>query len=282
MTVARVVLVVAAGCGRVNFEPVRCDWHGPGGPRLGEERLRTDLATAGSETDPLLVHGDPLTITVTARGTTGSHDVFMATRPSVDESFGPLVPVFATAVDELALQLDAKGHGYYVNGVTGSADIYEVQRGASGIEVVRALDEINDGTGQHDPQMTRDGLNLWFSANQPTTPQDIMIARRPDPASPWTSVEPFVHNSPLAEAAAMLSADQRVVIWTQETSDAGLDLFFATRAAPTDPWGSPERLGISTAAADIEPSLRDDGCELFFVRSASMTEPSDIYSVDIE
>ena len=273
-------------CGRIEFEPPSCNWRF--GPRLGEVRYRAELSTPVLDSDPLLVRGDPLTMYVTSDHGTGNNDIYVTTRPSLDAPFAPptLLADLMTPTSEYALQLDSEGHGYLSKYVSPSADLFEVQRDAAGtVQIVRALDELNDASQQHDPQPTADGLTLWFSHTNPGNEQDIRTAHRSDRSAPWGLVEPFIYNSPATDAGATLTADQLVIVWASRSERGDLDILYATRFSPTSPWSTPAVLdGVSTPdQMDFEPSIREDGCELFFVRSPMPADPNwDIYSVTIE
>jgi len=283
----RVIVAIAiAGCGRLDIQPVPCNWLS--GPIVGEVQMRPELSTPVLDSDPLLVHGDPLTMYVTSDGGTGNNDIYVTKRPSLDAPFGPmtLISELTTAQSEYALQLDVDGHGYFAKYNVTNVDLFEVQRDAAGtIQIVRALDEINDSNNQHDPQPTADGLTLWFSYSNTSTDQDIKIAHRTDRDAPWGAIEPFVYNTNRTEAGATLTADQRVVVWAARSERGDMEILYATRTSLVSPWSAPHVLeGVSTPDQfEFEPSIREDGCELFFVRSSNLTDRNwNIYSVTIE
>jgi len=280
--------IAASACGRIHFDDEtgvlgRCDWSRP--PRLRDERLRAELSTARADSDPFFVRGDPLTITITWTSDTTGLDILTAHRPSLASDFDPptLVSDLATAGDELALQLDTTGSGYFVRRMPSDGDLYEVERVDGTLQVVRALTELNDAQQQLDPHVTADGLALWFATSTPTASQEIMIAHRADTSSMWSNVEPFVFNTPGADGGATLTDDQLVVVWTSPSQSGPIGaIWYATRPTPTAPWSARRELLQASDRAYLEPSIRGDGCELLFARSAPTDLNWDIYSVDIE
>jgi len=282
--------LAACACGRIDFDPradagaePRCSWSQA--PRLQNERLRTELSTPLTDSDPIFVRGDPLTITLTTIAA-GNLDLFTAHRPSVDADFEQptLVTDLSTPGDELALQIDTTGHGYFVKDIANDTDLYEVQRVGGTLQIVRALTELNDTMRQHDPHFTADGLSLWFATATPTANQDLMIAHRPDTSSTWTNVEPFPFNTSGGDASATLTDDQLLAVWASRSLTGTFnDIWYATRPTVGAPWSAPQQLPLATDTHELEPSIRGDGCELLFARASTPTDMNwEIYSVDID
>ena len=288
--------LAAGACGRISFDPrtgdgaldpdarPACSWIG--GPRLINERVRTDLSSVLKDSDPILVQGDPLTITLTSDVTARGTEVFMAHRAAVDAPFDTpaLLTELSTTGDELAMQLDSAGHGYFVTSVGSDYDLYELQRTGATLQVVRALSELNNNMRQYDPFMTADGLTLWFAASTTTSDQDIFIAHRPDRGAVWGNVEPFAYNTLFGDAGATVTDDELVVVYaSQAAANSDGTIHYATRPTRSAPWSAPQLIPLASHANELEPSIRGDGCELFFARSTAVGDPFwDIYSVDIE
>ena len=300
------MLVTLAGCGRIAFDaqpdatsidttpdapPLRaCPW--TSNPTVGTVVRHAELATVNAETDPQLVRGDPLTLYF-ARDVGGPQfDIYVARRPAVGMPFDPPQPVPQLAMaarNEFALQLNSDGHGHYVRagGITGTIDIYEVQADTSGVFAdVRTITELESGGDEYDPFMSADGRSFWFTAGANTN-QDIYMATRADPGSPWFNLVGFAHNRGGPDGGASLTSDGLVIVWSSSPmAPMSSDIYFATRATVADPWGPAQLLApgiISGTLHDLEPGIREDGCELFFSRSDAPSDGNwDIYSVTLQ
>jgi hypothetical protein len=182
-----------------------------------------------------------------------------------------------TPISENGLSISAGMRGY----VSRSSDLFEIQllSPTGPVDIVRALDEINDGDLQFDPLESADRLSLTYTSG-PTGELDIYTATRVADTDPFGAPVPFVHNGPGNDSGATFTSDGLIVVWTAPV-DADYDLFYATRTSIDDAFG-PAQLLITTVNTDFEPHLRGDGCELFFVQlpTASGTA-SDIYSIEI-
>ena len=94
-------------------------------------------------------------------------------------------------------------------------------------------------------------------------------------------MQPFVHNTALAEASPTLSVDRLAVVWTFVESGTGpAHLRYATRPTVNDAWSAPQTFPFA-AAHEVEPALREDGCELFFSTATAFNAQWDIASVTV-
>jgi hypothetical protein len=243
-----------------------------------------ELSSPSIETDPLLVRGDPLTMYF-ASNRAGTSDVYVAHRPAVDQLFdapGLITELSTPTYDENGMIVDTSGHGYFASTMAGNADLYEIARpsAAQPFAIVRALDELDDAQPQLDVFPCNDDLELWYSTVGAGTSQDIMFATRNNRAQPFGAPMPFVYNSSAAEAGATLTDYRLVVVWTSAASG---DVYYATRPTVQDAWSAPQTIGpgvVSTSDIEGEPSIRGDGCELFFIRIDGGVDWN-IYSVAI-
>ncbi|HUS30575.1 MAG TPA: hypothetical protein VMZ53_18830 [Kofleriaceae bacterium] len=299
-------IVCVAACGRLDFDalpdsrvtsdaapdtPSRaCPW--AANPTIGPVVRHTELSIARTETDPLLVRGDPLTIYFARDVSNGPQfDMFVAHRPTVDLPFNAPQPVAELAtvpLNEFAVQLDTTGHGYYVRSPNaGPQDIYELQKDAGGVlREVRALTELDTGGPEYDPFSSPDDKTIYFTAGS-ANGQDIFFATRASTSDPWSNVTPFAHNTNGPDGGATLTRDGLVIVWAAEADVlVSSDIYYATRSSTSDPWGPKQLLGpgtISGSEHDLEPGIREDGCELFFARSPSPTDGNwDIYSATLQ
>jgi hypothetical protein len=302
------LVVCIAGCGHINFDAVpdssitpgdvvadapavrACPW--TSNPTLGPLVHHTEISGVNAETDPQLVRGDPLTLYF-ARDVGGPQfDVFVAHRPALGMPFDPPQPVAELAMTtraELALQVSSDGHGHYVRGpaIGAGIDIYEVQADGNGVFVdVRAMTELESGGDEFDPFVTADGRSIWFTAGSGTN-QEIYTATRASSGAPWFNVVGFAHNTAGPDGGASLTSDGLLIVWSSSPSAAmPSDIYFATRPTIADPWGPAQLLAPGVIAGtmhDLEPGIREDGCELFFSRSAAPSDGNwDIYSVTLQ
>ena len=275
-------------CGRVDFvpladappdaaAPVRCDWSA--GPKIGTPVTHPELESGVFEGDAQLVPGNPLTLHF-ASTRAGTFDTYRATRPAIGAAFDTLVTVSgldSATIDEYGFQLSASGSAYTIISEGAGARIWEVRRTGDTVERVRRLVELPDAT-QLDPYPTADGRTLYFTLDFGGN-QDIYSARRNTPDEPWGNVTPFVYNTVLGDGGLTTTDDELVIAWTREP-----DIYFATRDDASAPFGPARRLdAISTAnELDYEPSLRGDGCELFFSRFMGPGFDARLYSVAID
>jgi Tol biopolymer transport system component len=73
-----------------------------------------------------------------------------------------------------------------------------------------------------------------------------------------------VVNSLSGDADPFLSADERVLLFGS-SRDGGGDLYYAVRDTPDLDFDPPAPLpGVNTAAEEGDPTMTDDGCELYF------------------
>jgi hypothetical protein len=281
------VVCALAACGRIDFDelptsflPRACPWVTP---TIGPVVYHPELSSTDHEFDPQLVTGDPLTMYFTrATATNGDTSVWVAHRSSETAMFDP--PELVTELPlSNGLQLDASGHGYVVHEAV--MHIYEVQRDTAGVlRDVRQLSELDLVAPLFDPHVMPDQLTMWFSGT--VDAQDIFTATRSDTNAPWSSIDPFIYDSPDAEGGATLTGDGLAIVWASNSSSSPSDIYYAVRATTHDPWGPKTLLApgvISTDQTDAEPSIREDGCELFFTRN-KLTDvyDYDIYSVTLE
>ncbi len=304
-TLSPILWVGLVACGRFNFDDLGtdapaidasidtavdatplayCDWSA-GPPFTMSAQRRADLSMTDTEYDPFLVQGDPLTINFVGRDL-GSGDLFEARRPSVTAPFE--TPVVRTdlgspATEESALALEAGGlRGYYV--LLGSVtEIYEVSRAsvADPLRVVRQLTELGTTGSRSDPWPFADGLGLVYLDNQPAAANKIWFASRASTSDPWSGLveAPFNTTHP-GLSGATLTSNGLVIVFAAPSVRGDNDIFYATRSSLTAAFSPAQLLtAASSLDGDHEPSLRDDGCELFLTRDTGTGTKWDVYSV---
>jgi len=131
--------------------------------------------------------------------------------------------------------------------------------------------EINSSSEDGIPQISPDGLELYFYSKRPSGHGgcDIWVTRRSTLSDPWgpaVNLGPPV-NSGAHELSATITADGLEFVFARTYSGAsGADLFSTTRATRDDPWATPVKLGptINSSASESSPSISADGLILFF------------------
>ncbi|MBN1509832.1 MAG: PD40 domain-containing protein [Sedimentisphaerales bacterium] len=135
--------------------------------------------------------------------------------------------------------------------------------------------------GAGSPQVSRDGLELYFAYNDPGECRDLWVARRSTTQEPWGTpvpLDPPVNSTGpaggvciSADGLELYFADGYWLHWTGGCSAApggygSGDLWVSKRAMKTDPWGEPQNLGptVNTARWEDHPSLSMDGLSLYF------------------
>lgn len=132
------------------------------------------------------------------------------------------------------------------------------------------------------PQVSHDGLELYFASPEPGRCSDIWVMRRPSADADWDA--PIRLDSPVnslaSETAPCISPDGLELYFSDE--DVGTangqqrpggygkaDMWVSRRSSKDDPWGEPENLGpmINTAEDEDAPSLSADGLSLHFMSS---------------
>jgi Tol biopolymer transport system component len=122
------------------------------------------------------------------------------------------------------------------------------------------------------PSISTDGLSLYFTSERPggLGGGDLWVAKRgkaPDPFGPPQNLGAGI-NSPANEFAPSISADG-LSLYFDSDRPGGLglsDVWVATRAATSEPFGTPRNLGVgvNSSASDGLPSISADGLSLHF------------------
>jgi hypothetical protein len=241
----------------------------------------THLAVLGDsdvDRDPYLTP-DELTIYFsTIRAGTQSTDVYAATRSSITATFGapqrqgnissadPDTRVSMTANELTAAVASSRA------GTVGNSDVWISTRANKGAPFIgflqTGLGDVNTGGDEHDPELSADGLHLYLAIG---SPQRIVMSAWNSGASRFNAPQQLDELfSDTGDADPALSPDELVIVFTsrrnQGGGDSSGDLWYATRAAKTDPFAAPKRVPTLNVASfyDGDPALSPDGCRLYF------------------
>jgi hypothetical protein len=268
------------------FDVYHARWNAVAGA-YAESVIVAELSTDSSE-DPVGISPDGLMLFLTSNrsGTLGQDDLWVSTRPSTAAAWGTpinLAALNSNAYDwgmnlapDLSFALFASGrptpaggrnHIWLTDVIPGGgwetpvlADI----RAPATMDIWTAhilsngslLAEVDDGSGQRDIY--------------------LIPPREPDPPSKFqwgTPVAISELNSPTAcDVHATMTADQLMLCFSSDRSGGAgnYDLWCATRASVTDPFGPPKnQTALNAIGNDTNPGLRSDGTELFFASDRS-------------
>lgn len=238
----------------------------------------TGLSSAGDDRDPWLsVDGLRMYF---ASNRAGTNDIYLATRTATTQPFSSpaLLPNLRTTdhqedrasltADELTLVLSSDRAG------TGTSDIYLITRNAPadtfGTPLLDHMAAVNaGGASNYDPFLSRDGSRLYFAPDPPggTTPQQIVFATRGTTGGDFgapVSVPGVNDVAGAINADPAVTLDERIIMFTSNRSGGQFDLWYATRASPGDPFGTPIRIpNVNSTARDGDPILSADGCDLY-------------------
>jgi len=131
--------------------------------------------------------------------------------------------------------------------------------------------EINSSSEDGLPQISPDGLELYFYSKRPGGYGgcDIWVTRRSTLSDPWgaaVNLGPPI-NSSAHEGTATITSDGLEIFFSRSYSAAaGFDLWSARRTTRDEPWGTPSSLGspVNSSASETAPCISADGLVLLF------------------
>jgi Tol biopolymer transport system component len=130
---------------------------------------------------------------------------------------------------------------------------------------------VNSSSWEDLSSISKDGLSLYFPSLRPGGfgAYDIYMTTRATKNDPWgpaVNLGPTI-NSSENDRTVWISADNlELYISRQFAGYGGADIYMAKRAAPQDPWGTPENLGpiVNSPYGENYVSLSPDGLLLLF------------------
>jgi hypothetical protein len=168
---------------------------------------------------------------------------------------------------------------YRYIGATGDAEIVRATRpdtadtfGASSL--VMELESADDDTSVG---VTEDALVIVLTRTAMTT--HLYEATRASPADMFsTPVEIASIRTADDDLSPWLTADGLRMVFASRRTSALLDLFETTRPSRTAAWAQPTLLApVSSPGRDDNPTLREDGLELFFSSDRAGSQAYDVY-----
>ena len=176
----------------------------------------------------------------------------------------------SVSTDGLSLYVDSSSLGGY-----GSYDIWVYTRETINDDwsgPVNPGPPINGSYGEGSPDISADGLMLFFNSDLPggQGDWDIWFSTRATTDAPWSkpvNLEPTI-NSPFVDAHPSISTDGLSLFFRSNRpgGQGGHDVWLSTRATIHDPWSEPVNLGpvVNSSSRDSGPDISSDGLKLFF------------------
>jgi len=134
---------------------------------------------------------------------------------------------------------------------------------------------VNSGVGDWDPDLSTDGLSLFFGSNRPggVGDADLWITTRPAIDDPWAepvNLGPIVNGS-FSEGDPSIPADGLSLYFSDWANPrpgghGNYDIWVTTRKTTDDDWGPAVNLGppFNTSYQDWSPNISADGLLLLF------------------
>lgn len=254
--------------------------------------LLNQHATGDDERDPWL-SADGLTLYYTFQAGGDDADLYRATRATTSDPFplGSRLPVSSSS-DDSRSSLTADGTIMVFASDRARKNTFSIDyatRASTGEFLTAGPDHMTMvnmiGSSRLDPFLTKDGLELYFAPVVGV--QRIYVAARPSLDSEFLAPipEPTVNNPAGGDADPALSPDRRVIVFSSArdtgTGPKGINLWYATRASTSVPFGAPKLVpGVNTDALDGDPMLSDDGCTLYL--SSTRDGSYDLFSAAVE
>ena len=247
----------------------RCDVTSPfGPPSLVDGVNTTDDDRWGWES------ADGLTIYF-ARAPAGGEafDLYVATRGDPEAPFSATsVLATSTPFSEKRPVVTADGLTLYME-TTGSAsdtDIRVATRTDTTVDFPSSVSiaGVDGPKNEFNPWISGDGLTLYFTSDRDGYNDIFMTTRATADASFATPVAVTELNSAYGDYMGALRGDGLEIFFgsSRDTNLANDDIFHATRASPSEPFGATSKIAeLSGATTNEYPSwVSADGCQLLF------------------
>jgi hypothetical protein len=130
---------------------------------------------------------------------------------------------------------------------------------------------INSDSLDNNPQISRDGLELYMESNRDGG-RRIWVSRRATTNDPWpvpAKLDAPLNSAAVVQNSASLSADGLELYFSEsDTSNpiTNSDIWVLTRANKDDPWDVPKNLGptVNSGTRADNPCISADGLSLYF------------------
>ena len=239
-------------------------------------------SSANDQTLNITADGLSLYFSSDRPGGYGSLDLYVATRESTDDDWGPAVNLGPTvntpsleghgciSADGLALYFCSNRPGGF-----GSYDLWVATRETIEDDwgtPVNLGPTVNSSTYTMESSISPDGLTLWFESSRPggLGGGDVWMTTRPTISNPWrppVNLGPPV-NSAVDDGDPSISDDGRILFFTSGRPGGygNYDLWVSTRKTTDDQWGTTVNLGrsVNSTDNDLGANISVDGRTLYF------------------
>lgn len=135
-------------------------------------------------------------------------------------------------------------------------------------------------TTDDDPSPTEDLLELVFNSSRNSN-ADVFVSVRTSTSQAWPSPVPITQVSSVSnETTPEVSYDGLTMILASDRvgTVGGNDLYLATRASRTAPWGAPARISeLSTTSSEAAGNMTPDGLFIVFTSAINGGESPDLF-----
>ena len=235
-----------------------------------------------------------------AGGYGGTFDMYVATRASAQDEWGPVVnlgPTLNSAAWEHTLNLAPDGLSLYFSsdrlGGSGQMDMWVATRPDTGSPwgtPVNLGPTMNSSAWDLSARESADGLTLLFHSMRSggLGGHDIWMSTRAAKSDSWgvpVNLGATV-NSSASDGEAVLTANGLALVFSSDRAGGigGDDLWVTTRRTVSAPWGPPINLGrsVNTSATEWLGSVSADGATLYFASDRPVAwGPCSIYQTTI-
>lgn len=212
----------------------------------------------------------------------GNGDIYVTTRETTDDDFGPPVnlgPTINSSSYDACPSISADGLELYFGslrpGGFGNCDLWVTSRPTTDDPWGTPMNlgaTVNSSDADNLVEISADGLELFFGSDRPggLGGWDIWVTTRTTINDDWrepVNLGPTV-NSSSGDGSPSISANSLLLFF--DSSRPGVhglwDIWVTTRATKDDDWGLPVNLGpaVNTVHGETGPSISADGLQLYF------------------
>lgn len=231
-------------------------------------------------------------------GGQGGIDIWRATRATTEDDWGEPVsldpPINAGHDSDTSISADGLLL-FFCSDRSGNDDLWVSARATiqdNWGPPVKLDPPVNSPADESAPEISADGLTLWFSSNRAggLGGSDIWVSTRATVNDPWQ--EPVnagsLVNSPESDSHPTICQEGLTLLFSSERPGGygHTDIWFTRRASAGDLWGKPVNLGpkVNDVELDVPGTFSADGARVYI--SATLYTPdsagrSDIWQVPI-
>jgi Tol biopolymer transport system component len=149
----------------------------------------------------------------------------------------------------------------------GGNDLFTARRAAVGDtwSMIASVTPLNTTGDDATPEISRDGLTLFFVANGAAGMKDMYVATRADRTSEWGGKTRIVELSTAADESGPTLTPDLLTMYLSTNAGGDEDLYVATRASIGATWSTPVLVSVNSPTAnDAEPFINGTNTLLLF------------------